>query len=411
MWTALVLVWISSVPLSRSHTVSDEPRYLVTTKLWPKAVKQSMPRDTVPKAENVTTEGKATVLPVPVAATTETQAAILNTTTVTARVTTHWTNMGTPPAREGTTESVTSRTPAPPTPSGPSSGGQTLTITTAGFPPLSTPHTEVPRTNASASPGTATVAAVAPHTSTVAAGTMNTSGPPTRTPSPAKSTPTNTSTTSPIPTPGVQMQNTTVQVTTKQPVDSTVGRLTPTPSNTTLMPTTTHSVASVSPTVVTTTQVKTKEPTASTVPMPPTSPSPGMEATSPTTQPSPALPSQGTGRTGEPGTPLTTEQAGTKATAGTASTGPTPRSSGDLKVPATDSCQLSTQGQYLVVTTEPLTPSLVNKVLLLVVLVLGVALFIAVLVMFALQAYESHKQKDYTQVDYLINGMYADSEM
>ncbi|KAL2805714.1 uncharacterized protein WCI35_002363, partial [Daubentonia madagascariensis] len=26
-------------------------------------------------------------------------------------------------------------------------------------------------------------------------------------------------------------------------------------------------------------------------------------------------------------------------------------------------------------------------------------------------AYESYKKKDYTQVDYLINGMYADSEM
>lgn len=80
-------------------------------------------------------------------------------------------------------------------------------------------------------------------------------------------------------------------------------------------------------------------------------------------------------------------------------------------MPTTDSCQLSTQGQYLVVTTEPLTPSLVNKMLLLAVLVLGVTLFIAVLVMFALQAYESYKKKDYTQVDYLINGMYADSEM
>lgn len=28
-----------------------------------------------------------------------------------------------------------------------------------------------------------------------------------------------------------------------------------------------------------------------------------------------------------------------------------------------------------------------------------------------MQAYESYKKKDYTQVDYLINGMYVDSEM
>lgn len=80
-------------------------------------------------------------------------------------------------------------------------------------------------------------------------------------------------------------------------------------------------------------------------------------------------------------------------------------------MPTTASCQLSTQGQYLVVTADPLTPSLVNKMFLLVVLIVGVTLFIAVLMMFALQAYESYKKKDYTQVDYLINGMYADSEM
>lgn len=80
-------------------------------------------------------------------------------------------------------------------------------------------------------------------------------------------------------------------------------------------------------------------------------------------------------------------------------------------MPAMNLCQPSTDGQYLVVTTEPLTPSLVNKTFLLAVLILGVTLFATVLVLFALQAYESYKKKDYTQVDYLINGMYADSEM
>lgn len=79
-------------------------------------------------------------------------------------------------------------------------------------------------------------------------------------------------------------------------------------------------------------------------------------------------------------------------------------------MPMTDSCQRSTQGQYLVVTTKPLALSL-NRSSLLVVLLLGVTLFFTVLVLFALQAYESYRKKDYTQVDYLINGMYADSEM
>lgn len=79
-------------------------------------------------------------------------------------------------------------------------------------------------------------------------------------------------------------------------------------------------------------------------------------------------------------------------------------------MPVTDSCQPSTQGQHLVVTTKPL-PLSPNRSLLLAVLLLGVTLFFTVLVLFALQAYESYKKKDYTQVDYLINGMYADSEM
>lgn len=96
---------------------------------------------------------------------------------------------------------------------------------------------------------------------------------------------------------------------------------------------------------------------------------------------------------------------------GSASTGLTPSSSGDSPTPATDSCPPSTQGRYLVVTTKALSPSPVNRTFLVAVLVLGVTLFLTVLVLFALQAYESYRKKDYTQVDYLINGMYADSEM
>ncbi|XP_062973133.1 uncharacterized protein C11orf24 homolog [Elgaria multicarinata webbii] len=49
--------------------------------------------------------------------------------------------------------------------------------------------------------------------------------------------------------------------------------------------------------------------------------------------------------------------------------------------------------------------------LLLVALLFGVLFFVIIVVLFAIQAYESYRKKDYTQVDYLINGMYADSEM
>ncbi|KAM5137734.1 uncharacterized protein ACMZJ9_016402 [Mantella aurantiaca] len=52
-----------------------------------------------------------------------------------------------------------------------------------------------------------------------------------------------------------------------------------------------------------------------------------------------------------------------------------------------------------------------NTSILLAVLMLGIMFFLAVIVLLLVQAYESYKKKDYTQVDYLIDGMYADSEM
>ncbi|KFU99399.1 Uncharacterized protein C11orf24, partial [Pterocles gutturalis] len=67
--------------------------------------------------------------------------------------------------------------------------------------------------------------------------------------------------------------------------------------------------------------------------------------------------------------------------------------------------------EYLFIAAEPLTQYLVDKSSLLAVLLVGAVFFITVIVLFLLQAYESYKKKDYTQVDYLINGMYVDSEM
>ncbi|XP_006864353.1 PREDICTED: uncharacterized protein C11orf24-like [Chrysochloris asiatica] len=110
-----------------------------------------------------------------------------------------------------------------------------------------------------------------------------------------------------------------------------------------------------------------------------------------------------TATTAEPASTQNLGSVGTEARPGTAPTGPT---LGASKLPATDACQLSTQG--LVVTAEPIAPSLS---FLLTVLLLGVILFITVLILFALQAYESYKKKDYTQVDYVINRKYADSEI
>lgn len=70
-----------------------------------------------------------------------------------------------------------------------------------------------------------------------------------------------------------------------------------------------------------------------------------------------------------------------------------------------------TDNGYLLIAAEPLTQYLVDKSSLLSVLLVGTFFFITVIVLFLMQAYESYKKKDYTQVDYLINGMYVDSEM
>ncbi|KAM8970218.1 uncharacterized protein C11orf24 homolog [Sarcophilus harrisii] len=75
------------------------------------------------------------------------------------------------------------------------------------------------------------------------------------------------------------------------------------------------------------------------------------------------------------------------------------------------SLETGTESQYVPIVTSPFAQYLVKKNLLLAVLFAGTLLFLAVLVLLAMQAYESYKKKDYTQVDYLINGMYADSEM
>ncbi|KAM9190999.1 uncharacterized protein C11orf24 homolog isoform 1-T4 [Mergus octosetaceus] len=70
-----------------------------------------------------------------------------------------------------------------------------------------------------------------------------------------------------------------------------------------------------------------------------------------------------------------------------------------------------TNNDYLLIAAEPLTQYLVDKSSLLAVLLFGTVFFITVIVLFLMQAYESYRKKDYTQVDYLINGMYVDSEM
>ncbi|KAG5849245.1 hypothetical protein ANANG_G00107900 [Anguilla anguilla] len=57
----------------------------------------------------------------------------------------------------------------------------------------------------------------------------------------------------------------------------------------------------------------------------------------------------------------------------------------------------------------PLTRQLVDTSSLLAVLLFGLIFFLVTVALFLTQAYDSYKKRDYTQVDYLINGMYSDS--
>ncbi|CAL8263283.1 unnamed protein product [Merluccius merluccius] len=57
----------------------------------------------------------------------------------------------------------------------------------------------------------------------------------------------------------------------------------------------------------------------------------------------------------------------------------------------------------------PEVAQLVDTASLLAVLLFGLLFFLVTVVLFVMQALESYRRKDYTQVDYLINGMYNDS--
>ncbi|KAM7226166.1 hypothetical protein CapIbe_022311 [Capra ibex] len=416
MWTALVLVWVSSWSVSESLHISEHP---LLNQTWDHLEKNS----SVQTATGVLNTTAERMTPSPVTLTRGTWGGDHTSPAITAG-TTHRTDVGTSGPAGGTRAGAASRAPVPPaltsawrTPSAPGTrapGNGTSSRPATAMPPapasawrtLSSPGTRAPGNGTSSRPATAML----PATRTLATSAQPTATTPTSVSSPAGShgppRPTTSLTPSSPQALSESTQGPTIQAPRPTPwtVDDMAQRPTPTLLNTTPEPTS-PSAASESTTVGSTT--KAPEPTVSTAAAstPHTSPAPVVEATTPTTRPSPATSMPGAAG---PGTAQTPEQAEPAATPGTTSLGPTP---GDSKVPPTDLCQPSTQGRYLVVSSEPLALSSVNRSFLLAVLLLGVTLFITVLILFALQAYESYRKKDYTQVDYLINGMYADSEM
>ncbi|XP_059960340.1 uncharacterized protein C11orf24 homolog [Mesoplodon densirostris] len=385
MWTALVLIWVSSWSLSESYRTTQHPLLNKTLE----NSEQNSSVETITRVLNETSARMTSVTPSPITLTRGTWGGDPTSPAVTAG-TTHRTEAGASVTAEGTPDGATSRVPTPPVPA-------------SAWRTPSSPHTQAPGRSTLSGPATRTTPTPATGAPTAAAAVASVSGPlgshghPGYIPGRATASPT-------VPlsphTLNASIQGPTVQAPTPRTAADAASRPAPTLLNTTLERGSPSS-ASTSMTVGTTT--KAPQPAASTAPAPAPHTSPA-----PPTRPNPVTSTPGAAG---PGTPQTPEQDEPGSAPGTASMGPTPGSSGDSKEPPTDSCQLSTQGRYLVVSSEPLAQSPVNKSFLLAVLLLGVTLFITILVLFALQAYESYKKKDYTQVDYLINGMYADSEM
>ncbi|XP_036991247.2 uncharacterized protein C11orf24 homolog [Artibeus jamaicensis] len=387
MWATLVLACVSSLSLSGRPVASQDPGASALNLTGDSVVPKSTPREAAESA------------PTPPPSSVPSAGGALGVTA--GRI--HRTDVGTPATAAGGPDLPASRQPTPPSPTSP----QPAPSSTAA---LSIPHTQAPSNGTS--PRAAPLVPLTSSTQVAAASSAKAGSPPgIQDPAERTSSPSTASPPPPVDphTPNSVIGGSAIQVLTAQPVADTASGPTPSLTNATAA-STLSSVASASTTAVTATKTQAEESAASTVPASvlPTSWTPVVEPVSPTTPPSPSPAPQGTPGLGTPPTP---EQVQPEAVSGTAATSLTPGSSGDPKVPTTDSCQLSTQGQYLVVTTNPLPLSPVNRSALLAVLLLGVTLFVTVLVLFALQAYESYKKKGYTQVDYLINGMYADSEM
>ncbi|XP_058925362.1 uncharacterized protein C11orf24 homolog isoform X1 [Kogia breviceps] len=384
MWTALVLIWVSSWSLSESHLITQRPLLNKTLE----NSEQNSSVETMTRVLNETSERMTSVTPSSIAWTRGTRGGDPTSPAVTAG-TTHRTEAGTSATAEGTPDGATSGVPTPPVPA-------------SAWRTPSSPHTRAPGSGTLSGPATRTASTPATGAPTAAAAPASVSSPlgshsrPGHTPGHATASPAVPLSPQAL---NASTQGPTVQAPMPRTAADAASRPAPTLLNTTPEPGSPSS-ASASMTVGTTT--KAPQPAAGTAPAPAPQTSPA-----PPTQPSPVTSMPGPAG---PGTAQTPEQGAPEAAPGTSAVGPTPGSPGDSKVPATDSCPLSTQGRYLVVSSEPLAQSPVNRSFLLAVLLLGVTLFITVLVLFALQAYESYKKKGYTQVDYLINGMYADSE-
>ncbi|XP_041693118.1 uncharacterized protein C11orf24 [Coregonus clupeaformis] len=204
---------------------------------------------------------------------------------------------------------------------------------------------------------------------------------------------------------------TTTTTTTAMPSTTNTTTTQPTTTTTTIPSTTTTTTTTATPS---TTNTTTTQPTTTTTTIPSTT-------TTTTTIKTTALPSTTTPKT----TTTTTTTADTstdeeKKPSPTIPEAPSTRvTSRNSMVPSTATAEVGTKrldggtntnrAIIDVVAGEILTRQLVDTSALLAVLLFGLLFFLVTVVLFLTQAYKSYRRKDYTQVDYLINGMYSDS--
>ncbi|XP_071344936.1 uncharacterized protein C11orf24 homolog [Trachinotus anak] len=186
---------------------------------------------------------------------------------------------------------------------------------------------------------------------------------------------------------------------------------TPTTATTTTTTTTPSSTSTTTTTTATTTTTTTTPSSTTTTPHPPTTVKATTTLTNATTTVaittttgtkktppslSAATPQPNTLRTGMPPSQTTTPSSVIATSASTSANRNEPVASG-------------TRVAMVEVAGGALTRQLVDTASLLAVLLFGLLFFLVTVAVFVTQAYESYRRKDYTQVDYLINGMYTDS--
>ncbi|XP_060014340.1 uncharacterized protein C11orf24 homolog isoform X12 [Lagenorhynchus albirostris] len=154
MWTALVLIWVSSWSLSESHLTAPHPRYSVLNKTLENS-EQNSSVETITRVLNEMSARMTSVTPSPITLTRGTWGGDPTSPAVTAG-TTHRTEAGASATAEGTPDGATSGVPTPPVPA---SDWQTP----------SSPHTRAPGSGTLSGPATHTTPTPATGAPTAAA--------------------------------------------------------------------------------------------------------------------------------------------------------------------------------------------------------------------------------------------------